>query len=156
MGFKAWPRSSAQSYKDEVNTFNMIEDHHKYSNRASRQPWLSSYLPSVEAKASSRVEQCILEGDGFVRVCAHCGTSKTPLWRNGPGGPKVTILSLTLKLSMLWMIFYFYFYPPSRESGRDMGVWLCSRCAMRVGFGSRKRGGGRLRTVAQTRRFRHR
>ncbi|KAG0565211.1 hypothetical protein M758_8G168600 [Ceratodon purpureus] len=92
-GFKAWPRSSAQSYKDEVNTskalFSMIEDH-KYSNRASRQPWLSNYVPSnaaVEAKVSSRVEQC-MEGDSFVRVCAHCGTSKTPLWRNGPGGPK--------------------------------------------------------------------
>ncbi|KAG0565210.1 hypothetical protein M758_8G168500 [Ceratodon purpureus] len=92
--FKAWPRSSAQSYKDEVNTsktlFGMIDDH-KYSNRVSRQPWLSNYLPSsavVEAKVASRVEQCMQEGDSFSRVCAHCGTSKTPLWRNGPGGPK--------------------------------------------------------------------
>jgi hypothetical protein len=74
----------------------MIEDHHKFTNRASRQPWsLPNYLPSsaaVETKASSRAEQCMQDGDNFVRVCAHCGTSKTPLWRNGPGGPKVTII----------------------------------------------------------------
>lgn len=80
-GFKAWPRSS---YKDEVNTskslFGMIEDE-TYSNRASRQPWLPS-------SAATKEEQCMEDSDSFVRVCAHCGTSKTPLWRNGPGGPK--------------------------------------------------------------------
>lgn len=81
-GFKAWPRSS--SYKDEVTTskalFSMIDDQ-SYHNRASRQPWLptGSYLPA------NKVEE---DGDSLVRVCAHCGTSKTPLWRNGPGGPK--------------------------------------------------------------------
>ncbi|XP_024403006.1 uncharacterized protein [Physcomitrium patens] len=89
--FKAWPRSSSQSYKDEANAskslFSTLEDQ-AYSNRSSRQPWLPNYFASrvtVEAKAASRIEQ---EGDGTARVCAHCGTSKTPLWRNGPGGPK--------------------------------------------------------------------
>ncbi|CAI5969216.1 unnamed protein product, partial [Closterium sp. NIES-64] len=26
--------------------------------------------------------------DRIAKTCAHCGTSKTPLWRNGPPGPK--------------------------------------------------------------------
>jgi len=46
---------------------------------------MPNYLPS---SAASKVEQCMEDSDSFVRVCAHCGTSKTPLWRNGPGGPK--------------------------------------------------------------------
>eukprot|EP00850_Spirogloea_muscicola_P022618 SM000304S11840 [mRNA] locus=s304:112456:113481:+ [translate_table: standard] len=28
------------------------------------------------------------DGSKALRVCAHCGTTKTPLWRNGPPGPK--------------------------------------------------------------------
>lgn len=100
-GAKAWPRTSTSahraSYKDDVKTskalFSMINSQSSsYGHRSSRQPGcLSSYIPStvVEVKAAtSRVEQCMQEGESFVRVCAHCGTSKTPLWRNGPGGPK--------------------------------------------------------------------
>jgi hypothetical protein len=26
---------------------------------------------------------------GFIRVCSDCNTTKTPLWRSGPRGPKV-------------------------------------------------------------------
>lgn len=26
---------------------------------------------------------------GHVKTCADCGTTKTPLWRGGPAGPKV-------------------------------------------------------------------
>lgn len=29
------------------------------------------------------------------KTCADCGTSKTPLWRGGPAGPKVNQLSAT-------------------------------------------------------------
>ncbi|CAI5969214.1 unnamed protein product [Closterium sp. NIES-64] len=28
------------------------------------------------------------QSNGIAKTCAHCGTSKTPLWRNGPPGPK--------------------------------------------------------------------
>lgn len=97
-GAKAWPRTSSTSaqrasFKDDVKTskalFSVIKSE-SYGHRSTRQPgWLSSYIPSVEVKAdSSRVEQCMQDGDNSARVCAHCGTSKTPLWRNGPGGPK--------------------------------------------------------------------
>lgn len=26
-----------------------------------------------------------------VKTCADCGTTKTPLWRGGPAGPKVSV-----------------------------------------------------------------
>lgn len=82
----AWPRSTS-AHQDGATTskaslFSLIKNSQRYSNRASRQPWLSHYIASSAKAAAS---QCI---DTFVRVCAHCGTSKTPLWRNGPGGPK--------------------------------------------------------------------
>lgn len=36
----------------------------------------------------------------IVRVCSDCNTTKTPLWRGGPQGPKVMIyLLLQLKLN---------------------------------------------------------
>ena len=31
------------------------------------------------------------------RICAHCKTRKTPLWRNGPHGPKVTLIIIIPK-----------------------------------------------------------
>ena len=33
---------------------------------------------------------------GSIRVCSECNTTKTPLWRSGPSGPKVFSFSLTL------------------------------------------------------------
>lgn len=31
------------------------------------------------------------------KTCADCGTSKTPLWRGGPAGPKVVIVERSVK-----------------------------------------------------------
>ncbi|XP_076944233.1 GATA transcription factor 17-like [Bidens hawaiensis] len=28
------------------------------------------------------------DGGNLIKTCADCGTSKTPLWRGGPAGPK--------------------------------------------------------------------
>lgn len=49
------------------------------------------------------------------KTCADCGTTKTPLWRGGPAGPKVSTLSIsqiappgltsTLDLTLLSFIF---------------------------------------------------
>ncbi|CAI7877113.1 unnamed protein product [Closterium sp. NIES-54] len=33
-------------------------------------------------------EGAAMQSNGIAKTCAHCGTSKTPLWRNGPPGPK--------------------------------------------------------------------
>ncbi|CAI5973024.1 unnamed protein product [Closterium sp. NIES-64] len=37
---------------------------------------------------SERDDAATTHNDGIAKTCAHCGTSKTPLWRNGPPGPK--------------------------------------------------------------------
>lgn len=31
-------------------------------------------------------------GSHLIKTCADCGTTKTPLWRGGPAGPKVYII----------------------------------------------------------------
>jgi hypothetical protein len=36
---------------------------------------------------------------GVVRVCSDCNTTKTPLWRSGPCGPKVRITNICAKPS---------------------------------------------------------
>ncbi|GJP74623.1 hypothetical protein CLOP_g5180 [Closterium sp. NIES-67] len=41
---------------------------------------------SMEPESNER-DDAVCSG-GRVKTCAHCGTSKTPLWRNGPPGPK--------------------------------------------------------------------
>lgn len=33
-------------------------------------------------------------GNNTIRVCADCNTTKTPLWRSGPRGPKVQNLAI--------------------------------------------------------------
>ncbi|XP_024360216.1 uncharacterized protein [Physcomitrium patens] len=96
-GSKTWAKPCVPTNdRDEVNTskghLSMI-DGSAYDSRPGRQSWLPNFLSSTglasEVKATSRFERCMQpEGINFVRVCAHCGTSKTPLWRNGPQGPK--------------------------------------------------------------------
>lgn len=47
-----------------------------------------------------------------IRVCSDCNTTKTPLWRSGPKGPKVTlILYLSLLNSILelkYLLIWFF------------------------------------------------
>lgn len=38
-------------------------------------------------------------GNCLIRTCVDCGTTKTPLWRGGPAGPKVI---------SYFLFFYFY------------------------------------------------
>lgn len=46
------------------------------------------------------------------KTCADCGTTKTPLWRGGPAGPKVSRSSfnqLILDCALSHIIVMFYF-----------------------------------------------
>lgn len=64
------------------------------------------------------------------KSCAICGTSKTPLWRGGPTGPKVWTL-LDLHLTSISPI----------RSDLIWSVWcvLCSRYVTHAGSGTRRR-----------------
>jgi hypothetical protein len=94
----------------------MLESHSSYGSQLSAcQSWLPDFLTSttnpVSATAAAQAgkvqaaravqaggQPCLqaAECSDEVRICAHCGTSKTPLWRNGPQGPKVYIFYILL------------------------------------------------------------
>lgn len=94
-------------YGDQVNfagslpsTTRMLSTHEhnldSYLNPAA--VLLSAYggplLPHVFSGTKSSNAK---EGSNpVIRICAQCKTMRTPLWRNGPQGPKVWILSLCL------------------------------------------------------------
>lgn len=49
---------------------------------------------------NSQNQSGLSSDESHKKMCAECGTSKTPLWRGGPAGPKVTnFYELTLVLS---------------------------------------------------------
>lgn len=75
-GGDSMPISTASSVQPK------IEDH----NHHQRQKQLSSYS-SLESNTSS--DKSYTATAAAVRVCADCNTTKTPLWRSGPQGPKV-------------------------------------------------------------------
>ena len=44
-------------------------------------------------QGSDSEEMMINEASNQLKTCVDCGTSKTPLWRGGPAGPKVCVCS---------------------------------------------------------------
>lgn len=76
-------RSSSDRANMEVTnvTAMKIEDHQKGGGPSSS---------SLETDHSSNSSSSNNGGNvPIVRVCADCNTTKTPLWRSGPKGPKV-------------------------------------------------------------------
>lgn len=68
-----------------------MQESHSYDSIPARRSWLPSSSASAKPSASggnSVPPGCLQESNSEGRVCAHCGTTKTPLWRNGPQGPK--------------------------------------------------------------------
>ena len=113
LGSNAWSRLCVQSSKDETvgrpkGLLGMLE---KRAYDSGRQSWLPNYLASNGAggdgNGSSRSDRCMQDGSSLVRVCAHCGTSKTPLWRNGPQGPKVCGVVIIIRVTVRALSFFF-------------------------------------------------
>lgn len=49
-------------------------------------------LDSEDMKTQNKTrDKALSDGSTHVKTCVDCGTSKTPLWRGGPAGPKVNI-----------------------------------------------------------------
>lgn len=43
----------------------------------------------VNSSGSKRLDGVSSDENSIKKTCADCGTTKTPLWRGGPAGPKV-------------------------------------------------------------------
>lgn len=67
------------------------------------------------------------------KTCADCGTTKTPLWRGGPAGPKVIVFAHFPKV---WSDQYVLF---SQNLIPFFLLWFCSHCVMHVGSEAGKR-----------------
>lgn len=66
----------------------------------------SKHTPPPSSSSSSKPHRSGSSGGAssggdplLARRCANCDTTSTPLWRNGPRGPKVIITSSSLSLS---------------------------------------------------------
>lgn len=77
---------------------------------------------------------------GVIRVCSDCNTTKTPLWRSGPCGPKVPIPPLRLTHGHGAMD-AFACVRTLQLCLISMAVPWCSRFATRVASGRGRRGG---------------
>lgn len=69
-------------------------------------------------------------GDGGImsnkkKSCAICGTSKTPLWRSGPAGPKVRLSVNRSDINQFWGYL--------DRSDLISLVGFCSRCVTHAG-----------------------
>jgi hypothetical protein len=47
--------------------------------------------PAIQQQDQTTSNSINNPSNGIVRVCSACNTTKTPLWRTGPCGPKVKI-----------------------------------------------------------------
>ncbi|CAK9138930.1 unnamed protein product [Ilex paraguariensis] len=81
--------------QEDISCFNMTE-HNKGDKGWWRRPNPRISQSRYDLKGSSESEdmnthtpdRVSSDGNQF-KTCADCGTSKTPLWRGGPAGPKV-------------------------------------------------------------------
>lgn len=128
-----------------------------------------SYAPQ-SFKSNSRGNNSNGGGSGsdplLARRCANCDTTSTPLWRNGPRGPKVLIFILFYTYADI-VVFFFHSFPffdrhGIRVAEEEQKKWLallflelillfalmcflslfqiiCSHFAMHVEFGLRRK-----------------
>jgi hypothetical protein len=65
----------------------MLDPTEKVIDSESMESKLTS-VDAIEEHSSSSSNEAI---SNEKKSCAICGTSKTPLWRGGPAGPKVSL-----------------------------------------------------------------
>ena len=75
------------------------EDHHLLNQKISLEEDHDEDLKKISPRTTTAVtrenrdntinENGYGNNNGLIRVCSNCNTTKTPLWRSGPRGPKV-------------------------------------------------------------------
>lgn len=67
----------------------ILHDNHHHNNKKQHP---ASPL-GADSSSSSSSNNLSNNSSNTIRVCADCNTTKTPLWRSGPRGPKVLLLT---------------------------------------------------------------
>lgn len=69
---------------------NKVEDHHHHHQQKQ-----GSYNSTTSFEGDHNLSSCSYNNNSNppVRVCTDCNTTKTPLWRSGPKGPKVSSIT---------------------------------------------------------------
>jgi len=109
-----------------------MQESHSYGSIPARRSWLPSSSASAKPSASggnSVPPGCLQESNNEGRVCAHCGTNKTPLWRNGPQGPKVCMYYCSTCCIAIETFFCDCGADPFKLSGSVQS--LCNACGIR-------------------------
>lgn len=69
----------------KLNTLLKLEDHQDHKEVLASSPLMEENANSNSSNSNSSNNNFTIP----VRVCSDCNTTKTPLWRSGPRGPKV-------------------------------------------------------------------
>ena len=77
------------------------EDHDEELKKVSTR---TTTAVTTEERCNTINETGYGNNNGVIRVCSDCNTTKTPLWRSGPRGPKVNLIRFFLILFILYNI----------------------------------------------------
>lgn len=101
-----FPMTSVYSSEDveQVEQLMISESSIQHGHDHEHTKWMSSKMRLMKKMMNSnqststskpRRNNSVPESGDVIRVCSDCRTTKTPLWRSGPQGPKVVIHSFT-------------------------------------------------------------
>lgn len=81
--------NQTDAYTSDNNTTHKFDDHKQQ---------LSSPLGIDDNSSNNYSDK---SNNSIVRVCSDCHTTKTPLWRSGPRGPKVHLILLKTQIPIM-------------------------------------------------------
>lgn len=103
------------------------------------QPGLGFPIQTTAHKNNNDTNSNSTSPSGIIRVCSDCNTTKTPLWRSGPRGPKVTYELIRLNIGS--PIHVIRSRKIKREKKNLYIVAWCSPCVTRAVYVKGKQGG---------------
>lgn len=68
---------------------NYKKDHDEDHKKASTRTTITTTATTMANRDNTINQNGYGNNNGVIRVCSDCNTTKTPLWRSGPRGPKV-------------------------------------------------------------------
>ena len=101
-----WSSSSSSSSSKIrlVINYNQTETPTKTIDALRNFQDLNPMPPSPSPSDQTNKRNTLNDGGGaIIRTCSDCNTTKTPLWRSGPRGPKVNSLYIYIYIYFCWI-----------------------------------------------------